>query len=627
MRTRTFRKRAARGCAFFFDLGLLCALAVASANAQATALNSTFGAADVSAASGNGGLTVSLNASGRVSGCAWPRPGCFDQVTWPSLPGTPQDLSGVSWGVKTAGRMYWITGAPWKTEQTWLEPGIPIIVTKAALEEPGIHAEQTTFVHPEMDLLVMHIEVTGAIPDALGFLADFTPCTRLLPEWPGADTLLDALNDFAAFTDSARGRVCHFRPEAPGAGDYLHANELATRNADPGEWARFGPGIWILCGGTQPAARLSCGAAGASALESATDVTSCAAVGQTVSCMEFTPGASQQGWHATVFAAFGGRYESVAQLLDTAGARGYQRLRDEARQAWSARMDACLLPKGRPELRQALATLFLAADRQSGAILRAPVSHVPWAVDLPRESVTAGLALELAGAHEAADRHLRFLAAAVRKTDMPGRPYGSMPVALYADGHEAAPGFLLDLDTAAWFLMAVWRHHLVLGEEQRPAFLTSLREDVARATEFLERWTRGTGNGPLPTFQPGLLRDASSITSMVTAYAGLQSALLIAEAAGDPVPPVRRQNLRDLEAALQLRFSRLQAPWDFPPVLAWWIDPVIPAGHWLRSPLRVAGTEWTPLPGRVPPALPAAPDAMPETRAAALLLIDALAGS
>jgi len=582
-------------------LSLFIALVAFAAAVEGATFDEVFGSAGVTAVSGNGGLTVGVDASGRVVSCQWPGPGRFDQVT--CLTASDRDVPplwhGLHWGVSMRGETRWLSEGGSSLEQRRMAQGVPVIITAKSIGEDGVLARQTLFVHPHLDVLVTRLEVEGPEPtSALHFFANFTPCTRLIPELPLADWALDAFNDFAVFADADAGIVTHFRPAAPSRRDWERARELAARDAGPDAWQGFRDGTWIAYAAANPPSAVILGDETALGDDAGlkfpeNDVGRGGATGQCYSAVTLTPEPLGAGWCATVFVAFGPNAAETRRLLADARRQGYNTLRDQTAASWSARLARTraaesLSTDRAAALHDALATLLMAADRTHGAIVRAPVTQPPLALDWPRHGAWINLALDTAGFPETVERHLWFLAGTIRRTPAPGRPIGSLPAACYGDGTEAAPRAVLDADAAAWFAASVWRHGMLVGPAERTAFFESLWPDVTLCADFLARWSRGPFGEPPPTFDPAILRDRASLESLLAFYLGIESAAHMAADIDAPLPAPWEQQQRQLQSAIQLR------PEPHRPRLGR-IEAVLPAEHWLRKPMRLGGVSCTPL--------------------------------
>jgi hypothetical protein len=569
-------------------LAAICALIsiISGPDQGCSVIDSWFGPADVRSLTGNGALTVGVNPCGRVSLCRWPGPGYSNRVSFRTrsvdLPMLGVDpWHGLMWGLSFQDKTWWISGDPWKTVQRYLGDNSTAIETVATLSDPPVTATQTLFVHPARDLLVARLTLRGFHgPPLLFWFANFSPGTRLIPEWPVGDWAFDWRNDFAVFTPDSGTTICHFRPRNSGAREWAEAERLAAGRASIAEWSLFGEGVWIsyttpnrIAGfqcGTDPDASSAFRQAEAGQLTGQT-----AAVGQCNSALAILPDADADGYAATVLVAFGRDWADTQQTLTYAADRTYAALLEETHAHWGRWLAPAFLPNSDdPRLSAAckrdLLVLAQCMDRNTGAIVRSPVAHPPLALDWPRHGAWIMLALDMAGYHDLAETHTLFYCDAVRKEARRGKPLGSLPAALYPDRTEAVPHLVMEADSVAWMLGAFWRHATLLDVAKRRHYLDAIWDATRLAADFLVNWTDGRNREPQFSFDPRLCRDAQSPDLLLTTYMGVDSALRIAEASGKNSPDAWAQRKRDLEALIRFHCVDTNAQWTSDAMLSYW---------------------------------------------------------
>ncbi|MFP4499928.1 MAG: hypothetical protein ACLFTT_02915 [Candidatus Hydrogenedentota bacterium] len=579
---------------------LLLSVAVAAAGEAMPPWVAVSGAASPTAATGNGRLTVSLDATGRLVGMQWPRPGLQDQLANPreGLAGT---LAGAGWGlIGPDGGIVWLHNQT-PVSQTCLEDALPMVQTNHRMPG-GLQIEQTTFVHPAHALLVSHIAVSGNVAGGVPQLVFYTApalCTRVLPEAPVRDWALDRLNHFAAFRDSTTATGYALRPAAPNARAYERARSLTAKQAPAPMWDDWGEGVWLGVTALGQGARARVVRAD-HVPEVWPEDRVTARMGPAALLVRTRGRLEQTVYAATIVMALGGNRNAVDNALGVGRKQDYSVLLTAARDHWYERMAAVNVHE--PENRvlrnaalRALGVVLLSADAEGGGIVRAPSTIPPRAVVHPRDAGWLTLVLDRVGLHAEAGAHLRFLAKAFREEEGRGRPYGALPARLYVDSRPAAPHVLLDLDAVGWVLSACAFHARQLAPDEGEGFCEDIWPDVVRGADFLTHWTDHRTGAPLPAFQPGRLRDGESLATMLTVLLGLRAAEDIAERAGEsPFPMWERRRLA-LEAALQLKFFQRSQPWTWPAGLDYWIEGALPSEYWLRSPLRLNDAPWTPL--------------------------------
>jgi hypothetical protein len=562
-----------------------------------------WGPSDVTAISGNGALTVGVNPFGRLSSCRWPSPGYCDQLSYSVIDPLMPDRGvkpnhGAMGAIMIDDKMYWLTGAPWQVQsQEYADEESTIVKTKMTLERldaesTPVEVIQTHFVHPELDLLVVQMQVRNleTLP-RLFWYQNFTPCTHVLPELPLKDWALDFLNDFAVF--SSNDRLYHFRPSEPGQDDWRRAMHLAAKGAMPVAWSVFDKdesngSVWIGTASPNHIVSSHCGVDGmpdsAFAKVDAGGLSDMsAAVGQCNAALELVPARRRGAFRGTVYIAFGRDRADISATLDTALERGYSRLYGETQSHWKQWLEAAGLSlrdnANETIRRRALLTMAQAMDRQTGAIVRAPITQPPLALDWARNGAWINLALDTAGYHGLATRHSKFYLSALRKKRSPGAPRGSLPAASYSNGESALPNAVLDVEAVAWMLSGYWRHTLFLEASQRKGFLDSVWPGVEPATEFLASWTRGNNGAPFPSFQQDRLHDGDSDMLLLTTYMGLTSVSRMAEELGRPMNALGKTRLAEIESQLMFQLVQETALWSIPRTFPYWLEGIIEPSH------------------------------------------------
>ena len=528
-------------------LGITLITGLAAHAASYGTFESMWGSPECVASIGNGGLTLGVDASGCVTVCRWPGPGSPTQVALPA-PG------GMLWALRYGGATRWLDQLT-----AGVSPQRDGTTLKAVSTLPGLDASlvQEMTVHPEKDVACIRLRVSGAPEDLEVFwYADLSPDDRVLPELPDAGCLPENLRDFAAYVDTSKRTVFHFRPTGLSSIDWRDAEKWARQGSTPPPAEIAREGVWIGYAVEEPGSFAWCGPAGGAQSvreQIALGKTGSASVatGQTASGAAFPGSAGESKRIATIYMAFGTSHEEVLAGLQYAAERGYEGLLEEARHyAQQVTSGSPLLSQAAPEIANALLdyqfTLAAALDRGSGAIVRAPLSRPPLALDIPRHSVWASLALDVLGQTEAAERHLAFLLAAVRTQDRPGMPAGSLPAALHTNGTQGIPHVVLDGEVPAWLLWAVWQHAALMDTESGKAFLSRNWGSVQLMAIFLMNRSGVRPGATAYSFSPEFLGENESATFSISAYVGLTSAAAIAEHLGEERPEWLAC-LRDLE--------------------------------------------------------------------------------
>ncbi|MCP4643751.1 MAG: hypothetical protein GY851_25120 [bacterium] len=541
---------------------------------------------DCTAVTGNRGLTVSVDAGGRVGACRWPSPSQWDQVDSPgAIRGQGASVGwGLMWGVRAENQTTWLAGDPADGEQHYRSSISPAIHTVHRFAD-GASCEQDTFVLARQDILATRLRLKGfdAAPEVYWY-ANFSPCTRSIPGAPGGDWLLDSLNDFATFLEMDGRTVCHFRPASAGVYEHEYARELVRIRAKATAWTTFGDGVWIAERSLEPAA-VHCGPdhgdkrvqaqaeAGWLALNPS-------ASGQCASVMAIRPTPVNEGWEAVVYTAFGASRDDALDRIASVSARPFEEVLGETEKHWGERIGQAVLP---PTVqadviqrsRRALLTLMLCTGRDNPATVRAPGGRPLLACDWPRHGVWATEALARAGLANEAMHRVDLYASLVRNDPKPGKPEGSMPAAVNGDGTDSMPGLALDVEAPAWFLWSLERHVRRLDGEARTEYLARVWDAVDMAAGFLAAWTDSGSGEPLPSFDPAKLRDDRTDRLVLAVCTGMRSAVELASLAGRDRPEWRAR-ARELEPCVRARCLDPDGSWKAAHPLMWWATRVIP---------------------------------------------------
>jgi hypothetical protein len=536
-------------------------------------LEDRFGPSDIALLAGNGRLTAGINDRGVITTCRWPSPGLQDHVDYvtrarnlPNLGVSPG--SGMRWGIDHDGSVLWLSDPVWRVEARYADPGSPLARLSYIHSDGTVRVQQTAFVHPEKDLFVTRVEVQGTMPSRIHWHADLAPCTRLIPELP-IQGLLEEMNDFAAFADQDRAVVMQFRPTQPSSGDRARAALLRKEEAGAEDWRAFRDGVWIGCASTESFSRVVAagstddGSAWQQVGEGRLDERR-AAVGDCDYVVTMKPQAVRDGVAATVFLAFGQNAEEVDAILGLAKATGHEALLSQLQSSWQSELGRSNLSETAENVRmqsqRMLLTLLQCQDAKTGAVVRAPTSQPPLALAFPQHGAWITAALDLAGIHDRAEAHTLFYADHVRRETLTGMPAGSLPAALYGNGLEAAPGFVLDLDASAWTLWSFHAHARFLADAQKRIYIERVWEAAEGLGNFLARWRNARTGVPLPSFEAETLRDGHSHQSLLSVYLGVHSARRIADMLGNEKPEWLR---RERELADLIRYHCLDRAGDW----------------------------------------------------------------
>jgi len=209
-----------------------------------------FGASNINASAGNGGLSIGISSLGDLAVLTWPSPSFTDQVLHVAsndldvrqrrqmmlhdsmgatvgLAYVTTDASGPGTGDATG--FTWLRDPDWTVTQGYHDPEAAVVTTRYEREDLGLAVRVTDFVLPQRDVWVRHVALTrhaaSPVRDATAlWYSNLAPTVSRVPQLPMADWAFDAYNDYAALYDDQREAVLHYRPE--GRGDITEIGHL-----------------------------------------------------------------------------------------------------------------------------------------------------------------------------------------------------------------------------------------------------------------------------------------------------------------------------------------------------------------------------------------------------------------
>ena len=240
-------------------------------------------------------------------------------------------------------------------------------------------------------------------------------------------------------------------------------------------------------------------------------------------------------------------------------------------------------------------------DAATGAVItgHTPVGGLPF--DALRESVWVAYAWDLAHMPDRAQKHARFCLDLIRRTDNPGRPAGSWPVLVLADGAEVLPDTILDPGVGAWVLSFFWRHARCLPEVERYEFLASCWPATESTVDFLVRWVDSRNRQPLAGFDANRWRDTVDDMTFLEHYMGVDAGLRIAAAVNKKPTEAWTRRKRELDALIRFHCVGRGGEWISPAILPFWQDEFRETA--LPSWAKAAGERvFSPISGQLPDA-------------------------
>ena len=431
-----------------------------------------FGATNVTAQAGNGGLTVGLAPSGEITVLSWPSPTFYDQLEYETSnaeDAREQPFFGAQPDQGIFGALHieldgaepvflWLRDEVWQTEQRYLEETSGTVLMEYVHPDLGLSAQEQTFVDLEQDVLFRRVVVKrqpGSAVTSVRYLLyeNMAPSANKpleLAESPVYNpSTLDDANDFAAFWEPTAEAVIHFAPP-DAARDHTLLDELMSG----GLWSvgdtwqtlglpqmeallegELGGGVFVGIGGAQSPDAFQvgwqsdeiCGSAdgwGWTPVDAFEDVVDGELDGSPLAACHVN---AALAWDVELgavgddaegiidlFIAPGDDVEEVSLSLSAARMEGFVAAHARNDTLWYARALGWQVPDGMADdvvhfSRRALMALLQGTDRESAAMVASIATQPSYHHDWPRDSVFFDLGLDLAGEFEQVSTHHRFL--------------------------------------------------------------------------------------------------------------------------------------------------------------------------------------------------------------------------
>jgi hypothetical protein len=193
-----------------------------------------YGATNVNAVAGHGGLTAGISSEGDLTVLSWPSPSFADQLLYLSsndldardephfgaLDGMGAYL-GLQVTMALGSQVVWLRDPSFTHVQRYTQPYAPVVETTFTRTDLGLTVVVTDIVSPTVDLLTRRVVVTlGAGSPVTGanlvLYENLSPTISRIPTLPLADWLFGWANDFVAVYDRAAGAIIHIHPSDRG---------------------------------------------------------------------------------------------------------------------------------------------------------------------------------------------------------------------------------------------------------------------------------------------------------------------------------------------------------------------------------------------------------------------------
>lgn len=463
-----------------------------------------FGATNINAFTGNGGLSVGFSEKGEITVLRWPSPGYYDHINYftPIIPvdegrhaydlaymGAKSNM-GIFSGIKTPEGVKWLRDLP--SEQSYI-PDTPIILNRFFWE--GKEIIQKAFVSPYTDVLVLHYEGPKEI-NSLIFYENLAPCNRKAPYIPFLDWYYDEYNDFLAFYED--GRIFHMvanDKEISYLEDLFSVPEVERkfRASEFLEPFKEMNGIWFGIGSSEPPSSYQVGNDRMTQcpysriwvdepldafIDARDGILNGYIIGgcQTNSALELPFNGS-----LTIVIVVSDSYYAVKEMLDEISTYSYTELEDLTKKYWEEWLSRV---KGLDEFsKRTLISIKLAQDKNSGAIVASISTQPPYGQDWPRDGAFINLALDIFGYYEMVTKHNLFYRDVQRRSGVYPFGRGTFDMCYYPDGMPGGP-IPFEIDETGLMVWALWSHAKFI-KDGRDEYIREVKETIELAAEAL----------------------------------------------------------------------------------------------------------------------------------------------
>ncbi|MBI4701928.1 MAG: hypothetical protein HY744_12390 [Deltaproteobacteria bacterium] len=218
--------------------------------------------------------------------------------------------------------------------------------------------------------------------------------------------------------------------------------------------------------------------------------------------------------------------------------------------------------------RRALANVYVARDRASGALLASVARQPPYHLDWPRDGAFFSAGLDLAGLAPLVTQRAVWYVGLQRSEPTAGNPLLTPEVTVDPDtGAQEFPAYAwemnyfsdgvlggpirFEIDNTALHVWAVASHAASLEGEARAAFVAKVWPSTRDALDLLARWRDAATGLPAPANEDDSFALTSTLHGAVAVYVGLEQGARLANHVGELEPAQRYlRRAQELQAAI-----------------------------------------------------------------------------
>ncbi|MGH2730783.1 MAG: hypothetical protein ACRDJI_09290 [Actinomycetota bacterium] len=519
-----------------------------------------YGPTDVSAVTGNGGLSVALNSDATIAVLKWPSPSFYDQIKYRTVDRSQQYFGalpnegafvGIAW---REGRGDWKFDwlRDWRSSQRYADDDSDEVVTKFKKNGAGLTVTVTDIVAGDADALLRAVTVrrgtsSGVTTVRVFTFANFNPVYSKTTQAPFQDWCTEERNDKGAEYRNNADALVHVRSGIDESTGEPSGAALAMGFADGSDGHQIGVDTYESPG------------PGTSAYDDAADAKlsgTSSATGQADAALvdELDLHRSATKTTTIVIAAAFSATEAV-DLLNEARRRSPTSVRAAKDRWWKSWLTGARLPADAPTTvvdlaKRALISLRLATDERD-LIVTSLTTQPPYALDWISHGAYLNRALERAGHPEVVAEHNRTYALLQSTvTDQPpggeATPPGNWSQNFYADGVVGGP-IPYEIDATGFGIWTLWDHYAQIGgdedtgscpddsEDDACKYLFAVYEAIQRAAQYLTDACRDLANDlQCPAHEEDGATPSQTLVGAQAVWLGLDSAARAARVRGTP---------------------------------------------------------------------------------------------
>lgn len=462
-----------------------------------------YGPTDISAVSGNGGMSVAVNPVATVTVLKWPSPSFYDQIKYRTTDRAEPRMGalvnegaflGVAWrpGSDAEWDFSWLRS--WSSSQGFASDDGDEIVTTYRKRGIGLTVKVADVVAATDDALYRNVTVSRTRSSKVRSVrvisfANFNPVFSKTAQDPTDDWCTEQNNDSGAAYVKGADAIVQERSGTDSSTGQASGAALAMGFTGTSNGHQVGPDSYAG-NGTDESAYDD---AADGRLSGRNDST-----GQTDTALadDISLATRRSGSTTAIIAAAFSREEAIS-LLKKARSTSATRAQDLKDAWWHSWLKTAQLPKNAPAAVTRLAKRSLIAIRQvtdadRSMIVASIATQAPYGVDWIREGAYINRALERAGhpatvaAHDLRYGQLQSTAADPPQGGPPTPP-GNWAQNYYADGVVGGP-IIYEIDETGYGIWTLWDHY---AQTQSSSYLTQgpVYEAIQRAAHYLSENT------------------------------------------------------------------------------------------------------------------------------------------